>query len=206
MAKKSEFSESHLFLDAFRKKNALLQQDVADFLGTSRGYISMVEKGDSKLSASKIEMLYEGAEKNNWDLSGFIPAYDRLTKALFYILDKEAEAFPNQIYDNDIDKALSDLLTPKTCQKLKYGEIGVSGPIADTIVKHYPEINRQWLIDGTGEMLLSSTKEPSELEKLREEVRLLRVSLDEYKEENKKLLEALPGLIAAEIAKDVSNK
>ncbi len=206
MAKKSEFSENHLFLDAFRKKNALLQQDVADFLGTSRGYISMVEKGDSKLSASKIEMLYDGAEKHNWDLTGLIPAYDRLIQALSYILSKELDSYPNLINYNDIDKVLSDLLTPKTSQKLKHGEIGISGPIADTIVKHYPEINRQWLIDGTGEMLLTSKNEPTELEKLREEVRLLRASLDEYKEENKKLLSALPSLIAAEIAKGVSNK
>ena len=203
MAKKSKNYENHLFLDAFRKKNALLQQDVADFLGTSRGYISMVEKGDSKLSASKIEMLLNGAQEHNWDTSDLVPAYNRL---LFAIFSDQDGSHLHAYTEQELDTILSDLLTPSTVSKIKYGEIGINEAIADAIVKHYPHINRQWLIDGSGEMFIDAHDAPSELDKLREEVRLLRVSLEEYREENRKLLEALPGLVAAEIAKGVSNK
>ena len=195
-----------LLLDAFRKKNALLQQDVADFLGTSRGYISMVEKGDSKLSTAKIDMLFEGAQQNNWDISDLVPAYSRLERVFSYISNKTYGNPVSREAPKGLEQVLPAIISPAIVQKIKYGEIGITDAIAEAIVKHYPEINRQWLVDGTGEMLLSPNNEPTELEKLREEVQLLRASLEEYRQENKKLLEALPGLVAAEIAKGVSNK
>ncbi len=195
-----------LFLDAFRKKNALLQQDVADFLGTSRGYISMVEKGDSKLSTAKIDMLFEGAQQNNWDISDLVPAYSRLERVFSYISNMTYGNPVSREAPKGLEQVLPAIISPAIVQKIKYGEIGITDAIAEAIVKHYPEINRQWLVDGTGEMLLSPNNEPTELEKLREEVQLLRASLEEYRQENKKLLEALPGLVAAEIAKGVSNK
>lgn len=207
MAKnKTHSEEAYLFLDAFRKKNSLLQQEVADFLGTSRGYISMVEQGDSKLSTNKIEKLYESAIEKNWDISDLVPAYSRLEQVFNYISNKAFGVQASWEVKEELDKVLPALLSPAIIQKIRHGEIGLTGAVADAIIKQYPEINRQWLLDGTGEMLLAPSDGPSELEKLREEVRLLRASLDEYKEENKKLLSALPGMIAAEIAKGVSNK
>ncbi len=207
MAEKKETNTfSNLFLDSFRKKNALLQQDVADFLGTSRGYISKVEKGNSKLSPSKIDMLLEGAQKNNWDVSDLVPAYSRLEQVYDYIISKTLGTSIGKGAPKDLDRVIVQILSPAIVNKIKYGEIGLNGAVAEAILRQYPEIDKQWLLDGTGEMLLAPSDGPSELEKLREEVRLLRASLDEYKEENKKLLSALPGLIAAEIAKGVSNK
>lgn len=44
-------------IKAFRKKNKITQVELADFLGTTHGFISQVERGKSKLSDDKLEML-----------------------------------------------------------------------------------------------------------------------------------------------------
>lgn len=54
-------------LKAFRKSNHLRQDDVADYLNVTRGYISMVENGLSKLSEDKLLSLL--ANTNGWDTS-----------------------------------------------------------------------------------------------------------------------------------------
>ena len=194
MAVKNTSSEGmRVDLEAFRKKNALKQQDIADFLGTSRGYISMVENGDRKLSAANLDKLFEGAIANNWDVSDLVPDYSRLQSVLSYLLEKEVNGLTKVSGDNFFSEAFK--------QKLKHGEIGFNETVSDQLLKYFPEISRQWLLDGSGEMLLAPNQEPSELDKLREEVRLLRVSLNAYQEENRRLLESLPKLIAAEMAK-----
>lgn len=194
MAVKNTSSEGmRVDLEAFRKKNALKQQDVADFLGTSRGYISMVENGDSKLSAANLDKLFEGAIANNWDVSDLVPDYSRLQSVLSYLLEKEVNGLTKVSGDNFFSEAFK--------QKLKHGEIGFNETVSDQLLKYFPEISRQWLLDGSGQMLLTPDNSPSELEQLREEVRLLRVRLSEYQEENRKLFESLPSLVASEIAK-----
>lgn len=44
-------------IKAFRKANALKQEDLARYLGVNRTYISLVETGSSKLSSDKLNML-----------------------------------------------------------------------------------------------------------------------------------------------------
>lgn len=44
-------------LKTFRKANNLKQNDVADYLGVSFGFISQIERGERKLSASIAERL-----------------------------------------------------------------------------------------------------------------------------------------------------
>ena len=50
--------DSFINLVAFRKKNRLTQQQVADFIGTSMAFVSLVEKGSSKLPDDKLNKLY----------------------------------------------------------------------------------------------------------------------------------------------------
>lgn len=189
---KAQHTNEYVNLEAFRKKNALLQQDIADLLGTSRGYISMVERGDSKLSYQKLDLLFDAALKNHWDVSDLVPGYTRIQSVMTYLLEKDASS------TNSLSKHLFSSIIE---ERIKHGEIGINEAFADAIVKEYPEIDKVWLLNGTGKMLLTPDNKPSELEQLREEIRLLRVRLSEYQEENRKLLESLPGLIASEIAK-----
>lgn len=44
-------------IKAFRKKNKITQVELAEYLGTTHGFISQVERGKSKLSEDKLEML-----------------------------------------------------------------------------------------------------------------------------------------------------
>ena len=57
-------------LKAFRKANKIKQEVLADYLGVSRGYISIVETTDSKLSDEKVAMLL--ANDKSWDTSMLI--------------------------------------------------------------------------------------------------------------------------------------
>lgn len=56
----------HIDLKEFRKYNRLNQQELADYLGVSRGFISLVETNASKLPQSKLAMILANTE---WDTS-----------------------------------------------------------------------------------------------------------------------------------------
>ena len=189
---KTQHTNEYVNLEAFRKRNALLQQDVADILGTSRGYISMVERGDSKLSSQKIDLLFDAAAKNHWDVSDLVPGYSRLQSVMAYLLRKD---------DSSSNYFTNHLLSSVLEERIKHGEIGFNESCADAILQQSSETDTQWLLAGTGEMLLTPKGGPSELELLKEEVRQLKASLLEYQETNMRLLQSLPTLIADEIEK-----
>lgn len=148
-------------LTAFRQKNSLLQQDLADYLGVSRGYISMVEKGASKLSRKNLDRIYEAESTKQWDLADLVPAYTRY-KALEYYLNYTRNIQLGFTPDNCIDYFESD---PLTEEKLRYGEIGLSENMSflREWCESAPEINREWVLTGKGEMLKNDVckKEPS---------------------------------------------
>ena len=54
-------------LKTFRKKNGLLQKDLADFLGVSREFISMAESGRAPLPYNHLRKLLNN--ENGWDVS-----------------------------------------------------------------------------------------------------------------------------------------
>lgn len=62
--------ETNVNLKIFRKRNSLTQDDLAEFLGTTKGFISQVENGRSKLAQEKIRMLLEN--ENGWNLDGLV--------------------------------------------------------------------------------------------------------------------------------------
>lgn len=52
-------------LKQFRKTNGLYQKEVAEYLGVTIGFISAVERGESKLPAAKLEQLLNNSK--GWD-------------------------------------------------------------------------------------------------------------------------------------------
>ena len=54
-------------LTRFREKNGLLQKDIADYLGVSRVFISLVESGKTPLPYDKYQRLLDN--ENGWDVS-----------------------------------------------------------------------------------------------------------------------------------------
>lgn len=54
-------------LKEFRKQNKLLQKDVAEFLGTSREFVSIVESGRASLPSEQLSKLL--VNDRGWDVS-----------------------------------------------------------------------------------------------------------------------------------------
>lgn len=57
-------------LKTFRRSNKMRQQELADYLSVTRGYISLVETGASKLSEDKLALLLKNPF--GWDTSMLI--------------------------------------------------------------------------------------------------------------------------------------
>jgi len=49
-------------------------------------------------------------------------------------------------------------ILPNTISNIKIGEHGISKKVFNQILKSFPEVNRNWLLDGEGEMLKKSQK------------------------------------------------
>ena len=57
-------------LRLFRKRNSLTQDNVAAYLGTTKGFISQVENGRAGLPDDKLQRLLEN--ENGWSLDGLV--------------------------------------------------------------------------------------------------------------------------------------
>jgi transcriptional regulator with XRE-family HTH domain len=60
--------ETAVNLKLFRKRNSLTQEDLAEFLGATKGFISQVENGRSRLSEEKLRLILEN--RKGWNLDG----------------------------------------------------------------------------------------------------------------------------------------
>ena len=64
---------------------------------------------------------------------------------------------------------------------IKRGNYGISLDLADRIVQHFPEINRAWLLTGTGSMLKDEIPVSYGIKYYNEEVEQLLVDINRYK-------------------------
>lgn len=130
----------------FRKKNGLKQSDVANIIGTSGSFISLVEKGSAKLPDDKLELLVDNSD--GWN--GLVPCYDRLVNLQGTLIERgclteeKADLYPEPFVDE---------LSYAVVNKIKFGKIGITSEIADKLVGIYPMVNYDWLIYGEGKML-----------------------------------------------------
>lgn len=175
-------------LTAFRQRNGILQKDVADYLGVSRGYVSMVEKGSSKLSRDNIDKLYNNPY--HWNVDDLVPAYTRWKKALFYLNEtrnkqKEAEGLLPTYFTYD-DDGLDD--------SIRYGEIGIPEYLLEEWIPRAPDFGWEWLLTGQGEMIIGELfpEELSPIELLQEKVDKLEAAIEDYKKNVEQLVESLP--------------
>ena len=180
----TEQQNTLVHLAAFRKVNGLLQQDVADYLDVSRGYISMVEKGASKLSRQNIDKLYRSVGTKHWDTKDLVPAHTRIIKAFGYYNNRY-----NEQRGGDGKEFKSFFIPSELADKIKYGELGIPEPLADNLIKVCPEISREWLLYGVGDMIIESHDEtPNELEVLRKDIECLKANMISH-DEMSRLLE-----------------
>lgn len=164
-----------------------MQKDIAEYLGVTRGYVSMVEKGRSKFSRESIDKLYDNPY--HWNVDDLVPEFTRLKKASFYLNHTRNEqraaegllpCFFSYTDDDDFDG-------------IKYGEISIPEYWVDRWCENAPELNREWLLTGEGEMLIQETsEEPAPIEILQVKIDKLEAAIEDYKKTIEQLVESLP--------------
>ena len=168
--------ESYINLLAFRKKNRLTQQQVADFIGTTKAFISQVETGVSKLPDKKLKTLYFSP----WDSNDLIPHFTRLIKA-WREYNKRNGRETVDLYPLEESDPFN--LGSTTIYCLFYGNAGIDDEIANAIISVMPDISREWLLQGTGEMIATqiTTGEVERIALLEERVRALEETVNRLK-------------------------
>lgn len=150
-------------LAAWRQHNGLRQVDVAEYLHVSRGFISLVEKGSAKLSTKKLIELFEAAgPPHYWAPHLLVPEWDRYQEVCNYIINRNEEL--------GIDIAIPKL-PEDTCKAIEYGEAAIPKTFVDDVCKAFPEINRDYVLNGAGDLILEQEgKGPSPIDTLAEKV------------------------------------
>lgn len=149
--------QNFINLEAFRKHNHITQEKIAQYLGTTRGYISLVESGRSKLSDEKIDKLMgEGRLEEGWNVYPLNPAFYNLYTLSEYLRsmdDKLSPAFDWESGQNPL------MIQPLELLEIKHGKKDITPKIANTIVQRYPYVNRDWVMSGNGDWLLTEAQQ-----------------------------------------------
>ncbi len=193
--------KSLINLTAFRQRNGILQKALADYLGVSRGYISMVESGKSTLAKESIEKIYNNPF--HWDVNDLVPAFSRLNLAIDYLNitrneRRAAEGLPPAFFltgggDDEIEA-------------IKYGYSGIPEYLVDMWCSGAPELNRDWLLMGKGEMLIEENQDsPSPIEVLQNKIDKLEAELLDCKALIEQMSVSLPEKVVAAL-QAMSNK
>lgn len=142
-------------LREFRKANNLQQDDIADYLGVTKSFISQVENGKRDLPQSQLSKLllnYHGwvttslqKKKENPYPGGpsGMDSVGRLQK-IFEIYGIDAQHLVDKM-ELDDPKAIYDILNGKNKD--------ISPKLAVKIISAFPEINKRWLLTGDGDVL-----------------------------------------------------
>ena len=176
---------------AFRRVNNITQNELAEFLGVSRGFISLIENGKAKLpDDKKMLIMKKGKMEMGWDVNDLIPAYKRLlilTDLLRSRLIEEGEEADEEIYLSSMIGLSSDAF-----MKILEGRGTFTRTDAEQIQSKIPDININWLMTGEGEVFIKEkssnmSKLQKEIMKLHTEIRDVKVELMQIKEILKKI-------------------
>ena len=190
-------------LVAFRKNNNLTQDELARILNVTRAFISQVENGTNNLSDEKIDELFFGPLDLNEGVllenAGLVPCYDRLRFLQGKLYDTNINEFLNKLHTDRVDFALPflGLLTENTILQIRHGRSAITDAVADTIVSAFPQVNKEWLTTGKGDMYVDPTKKNVEetKENLQSMNMQLSEKLDSIEEELKEIKEMLQLLL-----------
>jgi transcriptional regulator with XRE-family HTH domain len=187
----------------FRKNNDMTQEDLASILNVSRAYISQVENGSNNLSDDKIDSLLEFNEQ--WNTKGLVPCFDRLVELGNSLFDTDHDHYCeavelNPYYPKELFLPFKGVLPESTILLIRHGRYAISESIADTIVSVFPQVNKEWLTTGKGEMYVDPTKKNVEetketlltLEKrVSEELKLIKKEVADIKDMLKIILDKM---------------
>lgn len=183
--------ENYIHLAAFRHDNNISQDELGALLNTSRGFISMIESGKSKLPDDKIQLLYDLGHEKFWNMDSLAPAYGRIMALNNYLNENylPTNNLCTEYIDDDNEfVVVKPLLTSEMLRDLKYGHTTITETLANAIVKKWSSVNKIWLLSGEGTIDVAEGTEmaiireyfiqlTSEIRKLEKEVQSLREEL-----------------------------
>lgn len=153
-------------LAAFRVRNSLKQENLAQLLGVNRSYISQVETGACKISADKMKKIWELGERYGWFMDDLVPAYQRLIELWYEVHAfyqhftvpfcslSSAEA-PNNENPRKFEEAFTEVISGSLLESIKLGQQGIDSKLADRVIATLPKgfsVYKQWLVSGDGPM------------------------------------------------------
>lgn len=142
MKNQENTGKQYIDVKGFRDRFGLKQSELADFLGITRGFISLIEKGTAKLSAKHIDKILD-----SFGICGLIPAYDRI---------EILKAIKNDDFPSGVE--VSQYITENTLENIRHGVIPITNEIADKLTTTYPQLNKKWLTTGKEEMFCDSNE------------------------------------------------
>lgn len=169
----------------FRRRNGVKQAELADAIGKSRGYISVVETSYGKLSPETIDIIL-----SKWgDDCGLIPCYGRIIQLVYALAE---QGYLESFYVGDVERGylpFSELLTDSVVKSIRYGQIPLTDDIANRIVTAYPAVNKGWLLTGEGNMLYDNTQ--VRLDSLEKKIECLEEKLEVISKDIRTVLQLL---------------
>lgn len=146
--------EKPIDLRNFRKSNNLSQDEVANFLEVTRGFISLIETERTNLPEDKLNRLKEEGPKMGWDVAPLFPYATRIRK-----LESALEAKSNA-GETDFPFSTKDKfgLDDATYDKIMSGKTAINAILAGMIHLYNGDINPDWLVSGQGDMFIRKAK------------------------------------------------
>lgn len=138
----------------WRKLNNISQKEIATALNVSRSYVSQVETGTNNLSDEKIDFLMFEYGKNLQNPYTLVPNFEKLITLQQYLNNKGKIENTTSII-----MPLSEILDEYTIKNIRHGKIPITDTVANNIKKHYPLVNKEWLMYGKGEIFVDNSIE-----------------------------------------------
>lgn len=139
----------YIDLKSFRKRNRLTQGAIATFLGTSKGYISLVENGKSDIADENLRNLYL---EEKWDSRSLIPYWTRFLDAWEVYNTMKGEKSPGTFWPLEDENPFG--FSTIEVEMLFEGISDFDESMVRRIIEKIPNINPRWLTHGESPMLL----------------------------------------------------
>ena len=160
-------------LREFRKNNNLSQKELAEFLGITGGFISLIENGRAKLPNDKLERLLVEGKAKGWNTSELIPASSRI------LMLGELLQLRSGVKDIVYEEALG--LSSEDLTRIITGQGTFTRTNVEQIRQKVPDINVNWLMTGEGDVFMKEI--PNSLnDEIYKELQAIRSELKEVKE------------------------
>lgn len=141
-------------LHTFRRINNITQEELAVFLGVSRGFISSIELEKAKLPEDKLILLQTKAkEEMGWDIDDLMPA----RKRILTLMDSERSRLVWKGTSNAKFYSIHQLLgvPEKVVVNILKGKASLTKTIIELIHTQIPDVNINWLLTGEGDVYLN---------------------------------------------------